>query len=207
MSDSAAHLLGFVAADDGDELARAELYGLLAGLWLAPPDAALLQQFAVAVTQAAEPGAFLEPSWQALVSALRGGFGRGRTHRGDEIAPGRLEVAAGLRRLRDRNAELRQQRGIRRRQPQLGQQAVELGAGQFFGVVAGGERDRLGHGGQRSVMRCSFGSVWMSITRQSAHMRSRCSAVPWKAAWPDSLPIITSIARSVPKGLPQRMQA
>jgi hypothetical protein len=28
------------------ELARAELYGLLARLWLAPPDAALLQQFA-----------------------------------------------------------------------------------------------------------------------------------------------------------------
>ena len=64
--------LSFAAADDGEELARAETYGLLARLYLEPPDAALLQQFAVAVTQAAEPGAFLEPSWQALVSALRG---------------------------------------------------------------------------------------------------------------------------------------
>jgi hypothetical protein len=31
--------------EDNEELARAELYGLLANLWLAPPDAALLQQF------------------------------------------------------------------------------------------------------------------------------------------------------------------
>ena len=43
-------------ADDSEELARAELYGLLAQLWLAPPDAALLQQFKVAVTQAPEAG-------------------------------------------------------------------------------------------------------------------------------------------------------
>lgn len=64
--------LSFAAADDGEELARAETYGLLARLYLEPPDAALLQQFALAVTQAAEPGAFLESSWQALVSALRG---------------------------------------------------------------------------------------------------------------------------------------
>jgi len=64
--------LSFAAADDGEELARADTYGLLARLYLEPPDAALLQQFAVAVTQAAEPGAFLAPSWQALVSALRG---------------------------------------------------------------------------------------------------------------------------------------
>lgn len=63
--------ISFASPDDGEELARAELYGLLAQLWLAPPDAALLQQFAVAVTQAPEAGAFLEAPWSQLVSALR----------------------------------------------------------------------------------------------------------------------------------------
>jgi TorA maturation chaperone TorD len=61
----------FATPDDSEELARAELYGLLARLWLAPPDEALLQQFRVAVTQAPEPGALLEGPWQALVGALR----------------------------------------------------------------------------------------------------------------------------------------
>lgn len=61
----------FATPDDGDELARAELYGLLARLWLEPPDAALLQQFAVAVTQAPEPGALLEAPWMQLVGMLR----------------------------------------------------------------------------------------------------------------------------------------
>lgn len=54
-----------------EEIARAELYGLLARLWLAPPDAALLQQFKVAVTEAPEPGGYLEAPWQALVAAMR----------------------------------------------------------------------------------------------------------------------------------------
>jgi TorA maturation chaperone TorD len=58
--------------DDDEELARAELYGLLARLWLAPPDAELREQLAVAVTQAPQPGGFLEEPWQALVGALRG---------------------------------------------------------------------------------------------------------------------------------------
>ncbi|HEY6133517.1 MAG TPA: molecular chaperone TorD family protein [Rubrivivax sp.] len=63
--------LTFASADDGDELARAELYGLLAQLWLTPPDAALMQQFKTAVTQAPERGGHLEASWEALVAALR----------------------------------------------------------------------------------------------------------------------------------------
>ncbi len=63
--------LNFAAADDSEELARAELYGLLSRLWLAPPDAELLQQFQVAVTQAPESGALLEAPWQALVGSLR----------------------------------------------------------------------------------------------------------------------------------------
>ncbi|MES2958173.1 MAG: molecular chaperone TorD family protein [Pseudomonadota bacterium] len=63
--------LVFAAADDSDELARAELYGLLARLWLAPPDAELLTQFRVAVTEAPQPGGHLEAPWQALVAAMR----------------------------------------------------------------------------------------------------------------------------------------
>jgi TorA maturation chaperone TorD len=57
--------------DHAEELARAELYGLLARLWMAPPDAALLGQFRVAVTEAPEAGGLLEAPWQALVAALR----------------------------------------------------------------------------------------------------------------------------------------
>jgi TorA maturation chaperone TorD len=63
--------LAFAPADDSDELARAELYGLLARLWIAPPDEALLERFRVAVTQAPEPGAPLEAPWQDLVGMLR----------------------------------------------------------------------------------------------------------------------------------------
>ncbi len=63
--------LSFASADDSEELARAELYGLLARLWLAPPDAELLVQFGVAVTEAPQPGGLLEAPWQALVSAMR----------------------------------------------------------------------------------------------------------------------------------------
>jgi TorA maturation chaperone TorD len=62
--------LSFASADHSEELARAELYGLLARLWMAPPEAALLAQFGVAVTEAPESG-LLEAPWQALVAALR----------------------------------------------------------------------------------------------------------------------------------------
>jgi TorA maturation chaperone TorD len=63
--------LSFAAADDSEELARAELYGLLARLWIAPPDAPLLAQFGVAVTEAPQPGGFLEAPWQSLVATMR----------------------------------------------------------------------------------------------------------------------------------------
>lgn len=63
--------LSFATADDSEEIARAELYGLLARLWIAPPDAELLTQFGVAVTEAPQPGGFLEAPWQALVTAMR----------------------------------------------------------------------------------------------------------------------------------------
>ena len=63
--------LRFVGADDSDELARADLYGLLAALYFRPPDAALFEQFSVAVTQAPQAGALLEGPWQSLVAAMR----------------------------------------------------------------------------------------------------------------------------------------
>jgi TorA maturation chaperone TorD len=63
--------LNFAAADDSEELARAELYGLLARLWIAPPDVELLSQFRVAVTEAPQPGGYLEAPWQSLVAAMR----------------------------------------------------------------------------------------------------------------------------------------
>ena len=50
---------------------------------------------------------------------------------------GASSSAAGLRRLRHGDAELRHQLGVGRRQPQPRQQAVELGAGQFLAVVGG----------------------------------------------------------------------
>jgi len=59
------------APGEGEEMARAELYGLLARLWLAPPDEDLLAQFRVAVTQAPEPGGHLEAPWESLVGAMR----------------------------------------------------------------------------------------------------------------------------------------
>jgi len=71
MNDPQTSALSFASADQSEELARAELYGLLASLWLAPPDAALLQQFAVAVTEAPQPGGHLEAPWGELVAAMR----------------------------------------------------------------------------------------------------------------------------------------
>ncbi|MCM5678869.1 molecular chaperone TorD family protein [Schlegelella sp. S2-27] len=66
-----AQALAFTTPDDGEELARAELYGLLARLYVAAPDEPLLSQFRVAVTQAPQEGAFLEAPWQELVAAMR----------------------------------------------------------------------------------------------------------------------------------------
>ncbi|MEO8310166.1 MAG: molecular chaperone TorD family protein [Caldimonas sp.] len=70
--DLPARPISFVAgADDAEELARAEVYGLLAQLYYAPPDAALHRQFQVAVTEAPVAGAFLETTWGDLVAAAR----------------------------------------------------------------------------------------------------------------------------------------
>ncbi|MDQ6630080.1 MAG: molecular chaperone TorD family protein [Pseudomonadota bacterium] len=67
----AARPLAFASPDDAEELARAEVYGLLAALFYAPPNDAMQAQFQVAVTEAPVAGAFLEESWQGLVAAAR----------------------------------------------------------------------------------------------------------------------------------------
>jgi TorA maturation chaperone TorD len=71
MTDSPHAAITFGSTGDSEELARAELYGLLARLWLAPPDDELMTQFRVAVTEAPQPGGPLEAPWQALVAAMR----------------------------------------------------------------------------------------------------------------------------------------
>lgn len=57
--------------DDTEELARAEVYGLLAQLFYAAPSEALYAQLQVAPTEAPARGAFLESSFGELVAAAR----------------------------------------------------------------------------------------------------------------------------------------
>ena len=57
--------------DEHEELARAEVYGLLAQLYYAPPGDELYAQLRVAVTEAPVPGAFLERAWSEVVAASR----------------------------------------------------------------------------------------------------------------------------------------
>ena len=54
-----------------EETARAEIYGLLAQLYYAPPAPELLAVLRVAVTEAPAQGAFLEEPWRQLVGAAR----------------------------------------------------------------------------------------------------------------------------------------
>ena len=63
--------LNFSTPDDREELARAEVYGLLAQLFYAPPADELYAQLQVAPTEAPAPGAFLESSWAEVVAASR----------------------------------------------------------------------------------------------------------------------------------------
>ncbi len=60
-----------VASALDEETARAEVYGLLAALYYAPPPAELLENIRVAVTETPAPGAVLEASWTELVGAAR----------------------------------------------------------------------------------------------------------------------------------------
>ena len=54
-----------------EETARAEVYGLLAALYYAPPSAELLAQLRVAVTEAPATGGFLEEPWRQFVGTVR----------------------------------------------------------------------------------------------------------------------------------------
>ena len=54
-----------------EETARAEIYGLLAQLYYAPPGPELLGALRVAVTEAPAAGAFLEEPWRRLVGSAR----------------------------------------------------------------------------------------------------------------------------------------
>jgi TorA maturation chaperone TorD len=63
--------LPFASLDDHEEIARAEVYGLLAALWVGAPDAALHQSLRSAVTEAPVAGAFLERSWGDVVAAAQ----------------------------------------------------------------------------------------------------------------------------------------
>ncbi len=70
MSDASV-AMQFGTPDDREEIARAEVYGLLAALFIAPPSAELYEQLQVAVTEAPSAGAFLETSWSEVVAASR----------------------------------------------------------------------------------------------------------------------------------------
>jgi TorA maturation chaperone TorD len=54
-----------------EEIARAEVYGLLSQLYYAPPPAQLLDALRLAVTEAPAQGAFLEEPWREVVAAAR----------------------------------------------------------------------------------------------------------------------------------------
>jgi TorA maturation chaperone TorD len=54
-----------------EETARAEVYGLLAQLFYAPPAPDLLAALRVAVTEAPAAGGFLEEPWRAVVATAR----------------------------------------------------------------------------------------------------------------------------------------
>ena len=54
-----------------EEIARAEMYGLLATLFYLPPGEELLAQLQAAVTEAPQQGGFLEEPWRDLVAQAR----------------------------------------------------------------------------------------------------------------------------------------
>jgi TorA maturation chaperone TorD len=70
-STTAAPLRFADADDDAEELARAEVYGLLAAVFKGAPDELLYEGLKVAVTEAPTPGAFLESSWSEVVAVAR----------------------------------------------------------------------------------------------------------------------------------------
>ena len=70
MTQPIAHLDAGSSALD-EETARAEVYGMLAALYYAPPTPELLARLRVAATEAPAAGGFLEEPWRVLVGAGR----------------------------------------------------------------------------------------------------------------------------------------
>ena len=62
---------GLMGSAMDEEAARAELYGLLALLYYAPPDTKIIAELMVAVTEAPARGAYLEEPWRVLVGQAR----------------------------------------------------------------------------------------------------------------------------------------
>lgn len=69
MSNASVSLDSLASSQMDEETARADVYGLLAQLFYAPPPAELLAQLRAAPTDAPAAGAFLESSWRALVDS------------------------------------------------------------------------------------------------------------------------------------------
>lgn len=65
------NLSGAATAALDEETARAEMYGVLAQFYYAPPDALMLEALRVAVTEAPVAGGFLQDAWQNWVSVAR----------------------------------------------------------------------------------------------------------------------------------------
>jgi len=63
--------LRFSTPGDSDELARAEIYGLLANLFYSAPSGELHARLRSAATEAPVRGAFLERAWADVVAAAR----------------------------------------------------------------------------------------------------------------------------------------
>lgn len=62
---------GLMGSAMDEEAARAELYGLLALLYYAPPATKIIAELMVAVTEAPARGAYLEEPWRVLVGQAR----------------------------------------------------------------------------------------------------------------------------------------
>jgi hypothetical protein len=145
------------------------------------------------------------PTEQRVVLGGGRALRRGGAHGRHQRLPGRLEEAAGLRRLGHGHLELLQQRGIGRGQPQPGQQAVQLGTGQFLAVVGGkvAKAQGAGKGSEhrdRTWVHSQIGDahfvrigVDVDHAAVAAHLQP-LGAAPWKAGWPASLAIMPSMA-------------
>ena len=60
-----------LAHGEPEERSRADLYGLLARLWIEPPDREFLQRLQRAAAEPAGRGGYLEAPWRAFVAAMR----------------------------------------------------------------------------------------------------------------------------------------